>query len=209
MPDSYLSISRAVVFVSALVYWAGVFIQAKRVRRRIRRSPNVKPRGTKEKLLWAGWFLVVLSWLTLPFLVKTHTSSLWIRIIPSLHGHVGFVSGILLMAAGYAGTLSCYAAMGNTWRMGINRAEKTTLVRHGPYRFVRHPIYLFQVVMLTGMALLLPVPLCLIILAVHIFCITVKATDEERYLRAIHGDDYEDYVSRSGRFLPKLSPGSK
>ena len=62
------------------------------------------------------------------------------------------IVGRALIAAGYLGTLWCYATMGDAWRMGINRAEKNELVNRGPYPFVRHPIYLFQIVMLAGSA---------------------------------------------------------
>ena len=31
--------------------------------------------------------------------------------------------------------------MGRSWRMGIDPAEKTSLVTRGPYRWMRHPIY--------------------------------------------------------------------
>ena len=59
MPADNLFLNRAVVFVSVLVYWGGVLVQARRVRRRIGKSPNLKPRGTKEWLLWAGWLLML------------------------------------------------------------------------------------------------------------------------------------------------------
>jgi hypothetical protein len=78
---------------------------------------------------------------------------------------VNLALGLALLVLGYAGTLWAYAAMGDTWRIGINRNEKTTLVNRGPYRLVRHPIYLFQSVMLAGAALLLPTPVSFLILA--------------------------------------------
>jgi protein-S-isoprenylcysteine O-methyltransferase Ste14 len=204
MPSGDFFVNRAVVLASALLYWGGVYFQARRIRRRIGRPPNVKPRGTKERILWAGWFLVVIAWLTLPFLAGTGTSSLWRRLIPSLCGVFGLFCGIVLTGAGYAGTLWCYAVMGNTWRMGVNRAEKTLLVTSGPFRFVRHPIYLFQVFMLTGTALLLPTPISLTVLGIHLICIMAKAADEEEYLRTVHGGAYGNYLSRTGRFFPRL-----
>ena len=63
--------------------------------------------------------------------------------------------------------------------MGINRTEKTLLVTCGPFQWVRHPIYLFQVVMLAGTGLLLPTPISLSILVIHMVCLVVKASDEE------------------------------
>ena len=195
---------RGVVFASGIVYWAGVFIQARRVRRHIGRSPNLQPRSAKEKLLWAGWLLVILVWIVQPFLAGSgRVFSLW-RLIPSILTPLGLGFGILLVLAGYAATLWCYAIMGDTWRIGIDQNEKNPLVTRGPYRLVRHPIYLFQIVMLAGVALLLPTCLSLIVLIFHVVCVLIKAADEESYLITVHGKTYRDYLSRTGRLLPRV-----
>jgi len=192
---------RALVLGSAFVYWAGVLVQARRVRRQIGRSPNLRPRGPKEKLLWAGWLLVIVVWMVQPILIDTLPP--WLQVVHSLLHPVGFALGVLLTAAGYAGTLWCYASMGDTWRIGINRRERNALVTQGPYRVVRHPIYLFQIVMLAGVLLLLPTVLSVSILVVHLLCVLAKASDEEAYLLTVHSGEYENYVSRTGRLFPK------
>jgi protein-S-isoprenylcysteine O-methyltransferase Ste14 len=195
-PDRLL-FQRAAVFLSGLIYWAGVWIQARRIRRRIGRSPNVRPKGSKERLLWVGWALVVLTWWTLPFLpgsVFTH----------ALVQPLGSVLGGVLLVAGYAGTLWCYRAMGNAWRMGVCRTEPTQLVTGGPYRFIRHPIYLFQIFMVAGVAVLLPSAISLAALAIHGCCVLIKAADEEAYLRARLGADHAAYAARTGKWFPRF-----
>jgi protein-S-isoprenylcysteine O-methyltransferase Ste14 len=112
--------------------------------------------------------------------------------------------GSLLLVAGYAGTLWCYAALGDAWRLGIRRRERTVLVRTGPYRLVRHPIYLFQCVMLLGAAVLLPTPFSLLMVGVQALLVFIKAMDEEAYLMEVHGSEYADYLRRTGRFFPIL-----
>ena len=203
---------RAVVLAGVLVYWAGVLIKARLVRRQIGRSPNLKPRDARERLLWAGWLLVIVIWMAQPILLGTGALPGWLRPVPSLLQTPGLFLGVLATAAGYAGTLWCYAAMGATWRIGINRREKNSLVTHGPYLFVRHPIYSFQMVMLLGALLLLPTVLSAAILVLHLVSVLAKAGDEESYMLTIHGQEYRDYVARSGKLLPKwrkyrLSPG--
>jgi protein-S-isoprenylcysteine O-methyltransferase Ste14 len=208
MTAEELLLRRSVVVGSALIYWTGVGIQARRVRKNIGRSPNVRPRGTKEKLLWAGWMLVVAVWLIQPFFVGGHTAWFGLRLCPVLL-HPGLLGlGIGLAVAGYAGTLWCYASMGDAWRMGINRKEKNLLVNRGPYRWVRHPIYLFQVVMLAGAALLLPNLLSVGIVLLHLGCVRIKAADEESYLLTVHGAAYRDYLARTGSLFPRLGPRS-
>jgi len=195
---------RAIVSASGVIYWIGVWVLARRVRKQIGRSPNLKPRGTKEKLLWVGWLLVILVWVGQAFVVKAENAWPGVMFFPALLNLPLFLSGSILVIGGYGCTLWCYAAMGNTWRIGVNQNEKTTLVERGPYRAIRHPIYAFQLVMLAGAALLLPTILSFAILALHYLCALIKAGDEENYLKTVHGQAYVDYMARTGRLLPKL-----
>ncbi len=195
---------RAIVSASALIYWVGVWILARRVRKQIGRSPNLKPRGAKEKILWVGWLFVILVWVGQSAVVRTQSDWPGVVFFPSLLKLPLFVTGIVLVIGGYACTLWCYVAMGNTWRIGVNKSEKTTLVERGPYRAIRHPIYAFQLVMLAGAALLLPTALSFAILVLHYICALIKAVDEENYLKTVHGQTYVDYMARTGRLLPKL-----
>lgn len=198
-----LLLRKGLVFGSALVYWVGVFVQAHRISRQIGRSPNVRPRGSKEKLLWLGWLAVIVGWLGQPFLLGDPDGGFFSLVFILLHP-VGLVLGIGMVVSGYAGTLWCYSALGNAWRMGVWRRERTILVDRGPYRFVRHPIYLFQTIMLSGVLILLPTPFLIVLLGVHIACVFIKALDEESYLLDVHGPEYRHYLSRTGRFLPRL-----
>lgn len=190
-------VRRAVVCASALIYWGGVALQARRIRKRTGKSANLKPRTPREKTLWLAWTLMILGWLLQPLLVARG------HLPPTLVAPITLVIGIALTVAGYAGTLWCYAAMGNTWRIGVNRKEKTQLVTRGPYQRIRHPIYGFQLLMLMGAALLLPTLFSLSIILVHFICVQIKAADEEAYLLGVHGETYRDYLKRTGRLLPK------
>ena len=205
MAAELVSLNRWVAFAFAVVYWSGVWVQARRIRKRIGRSPNVKPRGRKEKLLWAGWFTVVWLWLAIPFIAGNEKLWPWTNFWSELLQPISTAAGVALMAAGYGGTLWCYSAMGRNWRMGINRKERTTLVTEGPFRFVRHPIYVFQIVMLAGLNLLLPTLLSLLAIGIHLICVLIKTADEESFLLGLHGTEYQDYQSRTGKLVPRFS----
>jgi protein-S-isoprenylcysteine O-methyltransferase Ste14 len=207
MSPENLFLNRALVLAFALIYWAGVGVQARRIGRRIGRSPNVRPRGLKETMLWLGWIFVVVSWLLVPFLSGGASGLPWFAIMPSLVHPAGLALGLFMMVAGYAGTLWCYLAMGNAWRMGVNRAEQIQLVTTGPYRFVRHPIYLCQVVMVAAIAVLLPSVFALIILVIHLACVLTKAADEDAFLRTIPSPAYQEYRARTGGWFPRFSRG--
>jgi steroid 5-alpha reductase family enzyme len=197
-----LLVRRALVLGSALLYWGGVWIQAHRVRKRIGRSPNVEPRGSKERLLWLGWLIVVAAWIALPFLARTGASSGWIRPLPALLGQGALIGGIVLLFAGHAGTLWCYRVLGDRWRMGVDRRAQGPLATSGPYSRVRHPIYFFQVIILAAVALLLPVAAASAIMALHLVCVVIKALDEEGHLLKTHGDAYRQYQQRTGMLFP-------
>jgi protein-S-isoprenylcysteine O-methyltransferase Ste14 len=192
-----------IVLAAALLYWGGVMFHAYRIRSRIGRTPNVKPRGLRERLLWLGWLGVIALWILQPLLLHHHSRTGLLQLLPSLISPWIFIVGVLLILAGQAATYWCYVAMGNSWRMGVDKKEQTVLIMHGPYRAIRHPIYLFQILILLGAAFLLPTLLSLFVLLLHLTCVLCKALDEERFLLNKHGAAYHDYCARTGGFLPK------
>ncbi|RJQ52369.1 MAG: isoprenylcysteine carboxylmethyltransferase family protein [Nitrospiraceae bacterium] len=198
------ALRETVVFLTAVIYWSGVLINAYRVRKRTGKSPNLRPKTFREKLLWASWLIIISGWAGQPFLVQRFPEIILLSFINETLHRYGIPSGILLILSGYAGTLWCYHALGNSWRIGIDIKEKTVMVRQGPYRYVRHPIYLFQMIILAGTAALLPTLFSLLLLLVHFISVLIKASDEEAYLINVHGAEYREYYSKTGRFLPKM-----
>lgn len=78
----------------------------------------------------------------------------------------------------------------------------TRLVRHGPYRFSRNPMYVGLTMAYVGFAVLVNDWWTLLflpfVLAALWFLVIRK---EERYLRATFGDDYAEYCGRVRRFI--------
>lgn len=148
---------------------------------------------------------MITGWIGQPFLLKNYGEGILFSFINELYQPSGIIPGVLIAVFGYAGTLWCYAVLGDSWRMGINRKEKVILIRYGPYQFVRHPIYLFQIMILIGMFFLLPTLFSFIILLIHIACVIIKALDEEAYLISIYGSEYRGYMSNAGMLLPKVN----
>lgn len=204
MMDDALTWRRAAVGLSGVIYWAGVLIQARRIRRRIGRSPNLRPRGLRERLLWLGWFLVIAIWIGQPWISPSAGLGPALSRCPVLMQPASLLAGVALLVAGYAGTLWTYSAMGDSWRIGVDRNERTRLIASGPYAWVRHPIYAFQVVMLAGAVLLLPTLLSVVALVLHVVCVRIKARDEEQHLLTVHGEDYRSLCARTGGIVPRL-----
>src|SRR6476620_10287488 len=100
-------------------------------------------------------------------------------------------------------TLVCWKRMGRSWRMGIDPNEKTQLVVAGPYAYVRHPIYALQSLLLLASFVAVPNALMLVVMLLGMILLQWEARREENYLLRVHGAQYEDYLRRVGRFIPK------
>ncbi len=200
-----LFLREAIVFLSALIYWGGVMINVYRVRGHIGKSPNLmKYKSLKEKLLFMGWFIVIAGWAGQPLIIGSYGHTAFISFINVLYIPFGLTIGLALALTGYACTLWCYKTLGDSWRLGVDGKAKTVLVNQGIYKLVRHPIYLFQIIILIGMASLLPTPFSLAILLIHFICISIMAMEEEAYLMKTHGSEYREYFFSTGRFLPRI-----
>jgi protein-S-isoprenylcysteine O-methyltransferase Ste14 len=57
--------------------------------------------------------------------------------------------------------------------------------------------------MMLAAALVLPTPAMLLVAAIHVALMNIKARNEEAHLARMHGDTYLRYVERTGRFLPR------
>jgi len=80
--------------------------------------------------------------------------------------------------------------------------EDRTLLQRGPYRFIRHPIYLSF--MLVGAGFLLLAQNFVTLPLVYFFTAFLYPKDEETELIKRYGDAYVEYRRRTGRFLPKF-----
>ena len=115
------------------------------------------------------------------------------------------IPGVVLAVAGIVAVVVTQAAMGTSWRIGVDPAETTGLVTTGPFAIVRNPF--FTATAITGIGLALTVPnvvaiagAVVLIIALHLQVRVV----EEPYLLATHGNTYQHYAATTGRFLPNI-----
>lgn len=113
------------------------------------------------------------------------------------------VAGIALFAVGLAGTLAAQLSMGNSWRVGVDKDERTDLITEGPFAVVRNPIYSAMLPTTVGLALMVPSWVAFAGLAALFAALELQVrVVEEPYLLRVHGDQYAGYAARVGRFLP-------
>jgi protein-S-isoprenylcysteine O-methyltransferase Ste14 len=80
--------------------------------------------------------------------------------------------------------------------------EVRGLVQRGPYRLVRHPVYLGELISAVGMLVAKPHPLIVLIFAVFVALQYGRTVYEERALSAAFPRDYPSYAARVGRLIP-------
>lgn len=130
-------------------------------------------------LLWQGHF-----WLITPAFWKLALSVL-----------------LFVIAAVTSWTASI--ALGHYLRVDAALDTEHDLIRSGPYRFVRNPIYSSMLCVLLATALLVtPLWLFFIALAVFLLGTTIRIRAEEKLLAARFGEQFTAYR----RFVPRLIP---
>lgn len=114
-------------------------------------------------------------------------------------------AGCLLAIVGVALVLRSRAALGPAWSLAPSADYNMGFVTTGPYRFVRHPIYLGLSVMAMGQALSFSSwPAFLILLSGVVPTFAWRAYTEERLLSLTFGDRYALYRKRTKMIIPYL-----
>jgi protein-S-isoprenylcysteine O-methyltransferase Ste14 len=113
--------------------------------------------------------------------------------------------GATLSALGVGLTFVAQGALGDSWRIGVDPTEQTTLRTAGLYSAVRNPIFSAMIFTAFGLAVLAPSAISIGGLVGLVLSIELQVRFvEEPYLHRTHGDHFAMYKSNTGRFIPKL-----
>ena len=110
------------------------------------------------------------------------------------------VLGDVLLVVGFAYSIWAVRSLDRSLSI-VPQAR--TLVQHGPYATVRHPLYLGELVAMLGLAITLGGPWPLVLWTVLVALQGYRAVQEERLLSA-NLPDYADYQTRTARIVPGL-----
>jgi len=114
------------------------------------------------------------------------------------------VIGVTLTAAGVAFAIWARWHLGANWSAIVSIREQHELIRTGPYRRVRHPIYTGLLVAMAGTALVLGEVRGLLAFAITLLAFYSKARKEEAWLGREFGEKFEAHAQETGMFLPKI-----
>ncbi len=115
----------------------------------------------------------------------------WGRFEPALAGIIG--AGLAIQALGILLAIWARVHLGRNWSGAISIKVEHQLVRSGPYRLLRHPIYTGLLMMYLGAALTTGEWHAALGVALAVFAYWRKIRLEEATMDAAFGTDYEIY----------------
>jgi protein-S-isoprenylcysteine O-methyltransferase Ste14 len=113
----------------------------------------------------------------------------------------------LLVAGDGAAVLGCVWLLVSVLALGRCFGvlpEARGFVLRGPYRLVRHPVYLGEIVALAGLGIAAPVTWNLAVVGLFVVAQLVRTHFEENALSEAF-PEYRSYAARTGRLFPRVS----
>jgi protein-S-isoprenylcysteine O-methyltransferase Ste14 len=113
--------------------------------------------------------------------------------------------GVLLTAAGVAIAFWARVHLGTNWSGVVTLKEDHELIRTGPYRTIRHPIYTGILLAVLGSVVALAQFRGVIAFVIIWLSFYIKARREESLLSAEFGPRFAEHRQHTGMFLPRIS----
>ena len=113
--------------------------------------------------------------------------------------------GLVLAGAGVALAVWARWHLGRNWSAVVSIREDHDLIRTGPYRAVRHPIYTGLLLAITGTVLIVGEFRALIAFAIALASLYLKARKEDAWLADEFGETFEGHAKQTGMFLLRFS----
>lgn len=115
-------------------------------------------------------------------------------------------AGAFMCTGGIVLTAISQYQMGAAWRIGVEETEQTALITKGLYSVSRNPIYSGVIIFGIGLLILLPHVYMLISMVIGYLSIELHVRYvEEPHLNRLHGNDFTQYMKKTGRYMPRLS----
>jgi protein-S-isoprenylcysteine O-methyltransferase Ste14 len=156
----------------------------------MREKNGEHPFGDAGQLILLGIFLIV--WVGDSFFLRQ--STFLSQYLP-LH--------IRLLISGTAIVIAFYL-FGSGHVVVHQERRSAGLVTSGAFRYVRHPLYLASILTYFGLMVLTTSIFSLVLLAGIFIFYNFIARYEERLLQEKYRGEYDDYMERTGRWVPRI-----
>jgi protein-S-isoprenylcysteine O-methyltransferase Ste14 len=113
------------------------------------------------------------------------------------------IVGSLIIGGGAALVVSALIYF-RSWRFRAAVDSRHQLATGGPFRLLRHPIYMGLNLLALGSAIWVPTAIVWIAFLLMVLGSDLRARAEETLLLRVFGASYREYCARTGRFVPGI-----
>ncbi|WP_019910293.1 methyltransferase family protein [Paenibacillus sp. HW567] len=199
-----MQVTDIISLVLLVAFGAAYIIKLVLLKQREKIHANVLAKSNKDFSIYSAEMFVKIS------------SALWLLAWASeivFHGQLSSVLGymfnniyttyigIMITAIGVGIFIAAIVYMKNSWRVGIDKTTKTTLVTDGIYKFSRNPAFVGFNLMFIGLFVTYANLFTLIVLVMNLLAFHLLILQEEKHLYSMFGDDYERYARRVPRYF--------
>lgn len=120
------------------------------------------------------------------------------NMIPMHLRNTALVAAFVISIVGYLLALWALAYLGRSLSVVVSMRS---IVLHGPYRYVRHPMYLAYLVVVLGLVVAHASPFSIVLFVSYVGLTVWRARLEEEMLCSL-SDEYRQYAARTGFLFP-------
>lgn len=187
-----------------IVFAVGYTLKLVLLKQKNKINANVLAKGTKDSAIYSAemfvrvssslWLLTWISEIIFHDQISTLIGSLFINAYTTY-------TGIMITALGVSIFILAIIFMKSSWRVGIDKNTKTTLVTDGIYKFSRNPAFVGFNLMFIGLFTTYANIFTLIVLLINILAFHLLILQEEKHLFSMFGDEYERYKRKVPRYF--------
>jgi len=164
---------------------------------------------------WAGWlfnilnltfFIILIPLCGLVMIMDIHPAFyICLPVGPSLLVVALRMIGVIVFMLGCLLLLWSRVSLRRSFRLaGVKPSESDYLTLHGPYKHLRHPMYLSALLVLAGLSFILISVLMALMFVIMLLLIIRLIPEEEKQLDQAYPVAYDEYCKRvPGSLLPK------
>ena len=142
-------------------------------------------------VLWSVFVIITALHINIPiFIFNILIENIWLKYIGIMFCYIGLVIFLLALIS-----------FGKAWRIGIDENNSNELVTSGIFKYSRNPIFLFMDMYFTGIMLIYPNIVFILIAVCTIIGIHLQILREEKFLQNKFCEKYIEYKNKTRRYI--------
>jgi len=157
----------------------------------------------RKHKLYGDWTLAVVS---IAYILLIFTTLFEFFVFPAVLNSALSLYGLFLFIAGFLLRLWGIKTLNHQWTVhavGASKIKEIYLVKSGPYKYIRHPIYLGVILEVISIPLMWNTYFAfLLALALNVPLQIIRAYLEEKTSMRRFGEDFNRYIKETPAFFP-------